>query len=422
MKPHWVACIFLWGAGATPAWGNDVEFQKRAIAQAREILGVRESLLAHIRANHRDVQIEKAPHTLSFRMPSKTLFMPDNANLSPAGETVVGILRDVANTYRSLYVDLIYEKDAGSDKELKLNTRRGVALGATLFRRWGLAPTQLTLHVVPSGQPMFRLVFHTRKPTFKPTDQDVPFILVHIRDPLPNFSVQPLLPIDVSLISPAGVRKWSLRLIHTKSGTAVKQYRGTSDVWVSVQWNGRDESGKPVPAGEYQAFLTAETYGQGRITDSAGFVVKDPPVALIPPEPRRPTPKPQMPAPARPQPVPAQTAPSPAKETRRWAFIVHFEPNRADITGSAVLEIRQLAASIKMFSNEKVVVEGFADSAEKFARGLAAQRALAVKETLVKEYNVPTNRIAVRDQDPRPALAGETMEKAVTFFVAEDNE
>ncbi|MBK8576198.1 MAG: OmpA family protein [Elusimicrobia bacterium] len=328
----------------------------------------------------------------------------------------MGVLRDLATTYRSLYVSLRYEKGQATGGALKNNTRRTVGLGAVVFRRWGVPPANIYLRVVPSEREGFQVEFRTQKPDPAPAEQELPSVMVHLREPVFKFGVNPLFPIDVSLLARAGIRKWSLRLINVNTGVAVKEYSGTSDPWVSLQWDGRNKNGAPVPAGEYQAFLTALGYGREPMTDSAGFIIKDPPTRLAPSSPAIA----KSPPVSRPMAVPTPVSrpkDEEASETRRWAFVVRFGRDRADLAGSAALEIRQLAATLKAFPNEKVVVEGFSDLSEKEARTLAGQRARLIKDQLVETHDIESDRLIVRIQEPRPALEGENMQKTVTFFV-----
>jgi outer membrane protein OmpA-like peptidoglycan-associated protein len=415
MKKTAPLCLFfLIGSGwATP---DNAEMRNRAVTQAREVLNVRQSLLAHIQARYPQIKVESGPGALSFFMPPSLLFDNEGTVLSSSGEAVMGVLRDLATTYRSLYVSLRYEKGQATGGALKNNTRRTVGLGAVVFRRWGVPPANIYLRVVPSSREGFRVEFRTQKPDPAPAEQELPSVMVHLREPVFKFGVNPLFPIDVSLLARAGIRKWSLRLINVDTGVAVKEYSGTSDPWVSLQWDGRDKNGGPVSAGEYQAFLTAVGYGRDPMTDSGGFIIKDPPARLPAPLPA--TTKPS--SVRRPVAVPTAVARpkvDEAPETRRWAFVVRFGRDRSDLAGSAALEIRQLAATLKAFPNEKVVVEGFSDLSEKEARTLASQRAQVIKDQLVETHNIDSNRLVVRVQDPRPALEGENMQKTVTFFV-----
>lgn len=412
------ALAILFCLAAWPVWAGkakeDAGLRSRAVSQAREILGVRQSLLAHLQAHYPEVKVEQSPGDLAFFIPPSALFPDSGTALSPSGATLMGVLRDLANTYRSLYVTIGCEKGAAVGDALKANTRRAVGLGSAVFRQWGVPPGNIYLRLHPSVKEGFQFDFRTKKPEPLPSEQELTSVMIHLRDPVLKFGVNPLLPIDVSLLARSGVRRWSLRLINTDTGGAVKEFSGTSDLWVSLQGDGRDKNGAPVAAGEYQAFLTAVGYGREPMTDSVGFVVKDPPGRLSPPAVVKPKPVRRAPVPTPPAPP---VKPPPAAESRRWAFVVRFARDSSDLAGSAALEIRQLAATLKTFPEEQAVVEGFADPDEREPRSLAAQRARVVKDQLVKQFDVSGDRLIVRSQEPRAPLEGETMHKTVAFFV-----
>jgi outer membrane protein OmpA-like peptidoglycan-associated protein len=188
-----------------------------------------------------------------------------------------------------------------------------------------------------------------------------------------------------------------------KTGRSLREYAGTSDLWVSLEWDGRDAEGNAVPAGEYQAFLSAATFGGNQATDTLPLVVKRGPRAAT-------------------APLASSTSKNASvrEETparRQWAQVVRFAFNHSDLSGAGRLDLRQLAANIQAFPRETVVIEGDADSAEVDARNLAESRARRVKEELIAGFGIPPERLSARGREPRRAADGEALQKAVAFFV-----
>jgi hypothetical protein len=62
---------------------------------------------------------------------------------------------------------------------------------------------------------------------------------------------------------------WNIN-VHDSTGKKVRSWTGKTDCEqgssLSVQWNHRDDDGKPLPPGSYEALLTVEFEDQGKIS------------------------------------------------------------------------------------------------------------------------------------------------------------
>lgn len=86
------------------------------------------------------------------------------------------------------------------------------------------------------------------------------------------------------------------------------------------------------------------------------------------------------------------------------------------MVGGALVEPRQLAANLKAFPGERVVIEGFAERQESDPRTLAKRRAQAIVDLLISDYAIPTEQLSATGRDPEGS--GESARKAVAFFLS----
>jgi len=231
--------------------------------------------------------------------------------------------------------------------------------------------------------------------------------MAEVSDPLVDPDDDWPLVIDLSLLDTARIKSWSLKILDSDRGTLAREFRGTSDVWVSIQWDGTDTKDRAVHPGEYQAFLSATTLNKEQLEDSTSFIVRSP-------RNKRHDQKSVLATKKEPAPGPLPESP----QTRKWSHLIRFSFNQSDLAGTGGLEVKQLAQSIKAFPDEGVVIEGFADLTEKNAEGLALRRAENIRNLLIEKHGIPQERLTVRAKEPRRALEGESLQKSVVFFVA----
>ncbi len=380
-------------------WDSSDGYYAKAANQAREVMDVRAALLSHLEKEYPSARQQRENSRFLFTVPPQFLFNGDADELSHAGKGFMDILKDYASTFRLLNVTVVHEKSAASDEETaRRNDRRAALLGAHIFRQWGLPPQNIRLRSRAGAEDLFRFHFETAKPMEDPTLTDLKGILVSVRPRLWDRSLSPTLPIDLTLIDPARVRRWTLRLLRLSDGVAVKEYSGTSDVWVSLSWDGRDETGRTASFGEYQAFLTAWGLGDVRHEDSVGFVMKGTlPAAAVKKSP--------------------SAKPVPETGSKQWAQVIPFAFNHSDIAGAGSLDLKRLASTLKAFPKERVLVEGYADRTEENPNRLPLQRAESVRDALTDAYGISADRFTLRARDPRNAVEGESLQKALVLFI-----
>jgi len=366
----------------------------RAAQRAQDILSARESLLSRIRADPAAVNVQDGETQIRFRLNPATLFPPGDSAFSPSAESLLTLLKDYLATYRNPYLIVTCEKAAASSQsEVERNVRRAVSLGLYFFRQSGLGWENISIQSRPAdADALILAVERTGRPA-QPSGQKVQGVMVSPRSRVLDVDKGQSLVMDVALLDPQRIREWTLKILNAE-GLAVKEFSGTSDLGVTLIWDGRDEAGQPARPGEYQVFLSAQNQANERHSDSTVFVVRS----------------------AGPVPAPPAAAAKPRDQRRKWSHVIRFADNDSRISGLNRLDIKQLAANIKAFPGEKVCIDGFADTKERNAQGLAVDRARSVAEVLQDLYDVPLERLQVRGKDPRPSMDGETLQKAVIFF------
>jgi outer membrane protein OmpA-like peptidoglycan-associated protein len=385
--------------------GPTAAYYDRAAEEARELLDLRQSIFSLVQKRYSAVSIQRKEGAVAFSLPSAYLFPGISNDFSASGTAFLGVVKDLALTYRSLYLVILSEEPDSARKEVKRRSeRRAVALGSFFFRQGGLPPQNIKIRSRPGKTSAIRLELHTHAPN--PGDKEEPIrgAIAEVNDPVIDPDTDWPLIIDLSLLDPARVKSWSLKIIESERGALVREFRGTSDVWVSLQWDGTDERGRGIRSGEYQAFLTATTLNSERLEDSTSFMIRPPKKTHR----RAKTTRAIVAEPPAP-PLPPQT--------RKWSHLIRFSFNQADLAGTGGLEVKQLAQSIRAFPDEGVVIEGFADVKEENAESLARRRADKIRALLIEKHGISANRLSVRAKDPRHALEGESLQKSVAFFV-----
>jgi outer membrane protein OmpA-like peptidoglycan-associated protein len=382
-------------------------YYERAAAQAREILDLRKTMLKHVRTQYPDVAVTLGDDgTVIFSFPTRMLFPGKNNDFSAEGTAFLGLVKDLALTYQTLHVSIVAQQPATPQKGPdRRNERRAIALGSTFFRHGGIAPPNIRVRSRTGDGPLLIIRFHTQPPKENNSETPLRGAMAEVKNPLVDPRVDWPLSIDLSLLDPARVKSWSLKIVAADQGHLVREFRGTSDVWVSVAWDGTTAKGWPAPAGEYQVFLSAVTLGGEQLQDSTAFFVRPP----------KQSPPSSAPIRSLPPPPPPKSPADPP--TRKWAHVIGFSYNRWELAGTGELEVKQLALNIKAFPDENVVIEGFADDREDNSEELARRRGETVRSLLVEKHGVTPKRLTVKSKDPRRPMEGEILQKAVVFFV-----
>lgn len=367
------------------------------VRQARELLDRRQAILKDL-AQAVELSSDPAGGT-AFFLPAAALFGPAGIVPLPAAGRALSLIKDYAATFRTPWFAVTYERGRGApEEEARVNERRAVLLGFRFFRAAGVAPEHLVLRTREAGEELFRLEVSAVKPPDPPGARRVQGVLVHAARPRLDPAVDESLELDVMLLDSARIKRWSLQILDGE-GRSFRKFSGAQDVFLSLFWDGRDEEGRPAPAGLYRAFLDAETWASERRTDSAALVVAGP----LPPK--------GSARAARPPP------PAPRSDERRWAQSIGFENGRSAPSGAQRLAVARVAELLRIYPRQKASVEGFADPAEPASARLARERAEAVAALLVKEHGVAPERLLTRAATPRPALEGESLRQVLVFFL-----
>jgi outer membrane protein OmpA-like peptidoglycan-associated protein len=379
----------------------------RAAEEAQELLDLRQTLLALVRKQYRSVTVQEQEGVVAFSFSPNFLFPGTSNDYSAAGTAFLGLVKDLALTYRSLHLVVVIEQPPAQRKKTgRREERQAVALGSFFFRHGGVPPQNLSLWSRPQSAPALRLELHTQTPPPLSNGSPIRGAMAEVSDPLVDPDDDWPLVIDLSLLDTARIKSWSLKILDSDRGTLAREFRGTSDVWVSIQWDGTDTKDRAVHPGEYQAFLSATTLNKEQLEDSTSFIVRSP-------RNKRHDQKSVLATKKEPAPGPLPESP----QTRKWSHLIRFSFNQSDLAGTGGLEVKQLAQSIKAFPDEGVVIEGFADLTEKNAEGLALRRAENIRNLLIEKHGIPQERLTVRAKEPRRALEGESLQKSVVFFV-----
>lgn len=385
--------------------GPTVAYYERAASEARDILNQRQTILTLVKSRYSAVTIQEKDGAIAFSLPPEYMFPGIGNDFSASGTAFLGLVKDLALTYRSLYMVIFSEQPDAAQKDAKRRgERRAVALGSFFFRQGGVPPQNIKIRSRPGKNASIRLELHTSAPN--PSDKEIAIrgAMAEVADPVIDPEKDWPLSIDLSLLDPARVKSWSLKIIESERGALVREFKGTSDVWVSLQWDGMDERGRRALPGEYQAFLSATTLNRERLEDSTAFMIRSPKTKYT----RSRTPQAPVIEPP-PPPLPPQT--------RKWSHLIRFSFNQADLAGTGGLEVKQLAQSVRAFPDEGVVIEGFADLKEENTDTLARRRAEKIRSLLIEKHGIPAHRLTVRAKEPRHALEGESLHKCVVFFV-----
>lgn len=380
--------------------GQKEGVRKAATAQARLLLDMRRSVLEELNGSFPDVRVTPEGTGTRFSFPEKFLFPQTGVDPSPKGEAALGLVKDYIQTHRTVFLTLLCEHGPQTDEDSKnRNRRRTIALAAFLFRQVGLAPTQIRLTERAGKGDIFHVLSDTIPPAPDPSEPDLEGVLIAAKNTIVDLDRGESVKMEISILEPSGILGWAVKIVRLEDGTAVRNFSGTSDVWASLPWDGRDNLDRLVAPGLYRAFLTARAFTGVERTDSLGLVVRQKKTPVSP-RPSPPAPRPEG---------------SPRAVDRQWAYVIGFPFNGAGVVGGALVDLRQLAANLKAFPDERVVVEGFAEQQETNPRTLAKRRAEAIVDLLISEHGIPADRLSAVGRDPEGS--GESARKAVAFFL-----
>jgi hypothetical protein len=380
---------------------RQAETLKSAAAQARLLLAVRQAVIQELNTSAPSVVVSAAGTGTRFSFPGEFLFPKTGLDLTGPGDAALSLAKDFIQTHRTVYVRVVCEQDPKAEEDAKRrNVRRTIALGARLFRQAGLAPTQIRLTVRPGKKNKFHVLSDTLPAVPDAAEREVEGVLMTAWPTTLNLDRDDVAKMEISILDPSGVRSWAVKIVRLSDGMAVYSFAGTSDVWASFAWDGRDFRNRPVSPGLYRAYLTARVFSGAERTDSLGLVVDKKQAAPV----SRPRP-PDLPLPVN----------TPGPVNRRWAHVVGFPFNKGEVVGGALVELRQLAGNLKAFPEERVIVEGFAEPQEENPRKLAKQRAQSIVDLLISLHGISSERLSAVGREPEGA--GEGSRKAVAFFL-----
>jgi hypothetical protein len=383
---------------------RNLSIRQSTIAQARLLLDIRRFVLTDMSQSYPAVGVKTVGTGTQFSFPEPFLFLTSGVDPTGQAEGALSLVKDFIQTHRTLYVQVICEHSPHSDDDARQrNGRRAIALAALLFRQIGLAPTQIRLTETVGKNNVFHVLSDTQLRPPDPSERELEGVLINAKNTTVDVDRDLSAEMEISNLVPAGVRRWSVQIIRLENGNSVRSFKGTSDVWVSLLWDGRDFKNRPVYPGRYRALLTTRTFSGVDKTDSLGLMVKK----TVPHSSNRPAPPPKT----------AQTDPEPPVN-RRWAHVIEFPFNTAEVGGGAIVELRQLAVNLKASPGENVVVEGFAERHESTPRELAKKRAQTIVDLLITKHGIPAKRLSAKSRDPEGS--GESSRKAVAFFLGSD--
>jgi hypothetical protein len=248
--------------------------REEAATQARLLLAVRRSVFQELGGSAPAVAVTSAGTATRFSFPEEFLFPKTGLDLTAPGDAALSLVKDFIQTHRTVYVGVVCEQDTKADEDSqRRNIRRTIALGARLFRQTGLAPTQIRLTARPGEKGLFHVISNTLPPTPDPVERELEGVLITGRQTTVDLDRDVAAEMEISLLDPSGVRAWAVKMVRLANGEAVRTFGGTSDVWTSLSWDGRDNQNRPVPPGAYRAFLTARAFSGSERTDSMGLKV-----------------------------------------------------------------------------------------------------------------------------------------------------
>lgn len=172
----------------------------------------------------------------------------------------------------------------------------------------------------------------------------------------------------------SGIDNWIVN-IKDEKGNIVKTYDGRREPPEELDWNGKNDSNTVVPDGMYYATLEAyDNYGNYAKTDQREIRVMT-------------TPK---------------IKDTEIKETERGLVIsfgakVLFDTAKYNLKKGAVKTLKEVTDLLKMYPNNRIMVEGHTDSVGKimYNQRLSENRANSVKNFLVKE-GIPAEKIKTK--------------------------
>jgi outer membrane protein OmpA-like peptidoglycan-associated protein len=232
--------------------------------------------------------------------------------------------------------------------------------------------------------------------------------------------------LDVAAVSKKPAKSWNFTITKEKGTQPVLAKSGTGNILERISWNGIDEkSGSLVPTGVYVAQLTAMSDSNLEKKTEIKITVRREGQALVASTPDSPAPAKkkgkkkkkvatpvsasasETPAAAPTTPaaatapaddlltteVTSEAEPSDASGATIWKQVIQFDRDAAAIKPTLKTSLERIAKTLEVYPLQKVRIVGFASADEAGGLALAKKRAEAIRNSLVKDYNVDATRV-----------------------------
>jgi outer membrane protein OmpA-like peptidoglycan-associated protein len=373
--------------------GRERDELSGAVQRAEAMVERRRALFQEIARRPDLVSRDDGAQTV-FSIPAEAFFEPEKTSLRRESARLLDLMKSYLATYHRPAMAVVCEcgESAGADERRRALRREGIVADFFL-RQSGLPPERILIRSAPGRRESYRFVIASLPPPPGKGEDSVQGVLVNAGGRSLDLKDGRPLPLEVTLFEPVLIKAWTLDVFNAEGGR-VRRFTGPPELFSSLEWDGRDEQGAPVLPGEYQTFLNAQGWNAQTFTDSEGLVVTD------------------SRAPAAPKPEE-----SPLPPVEQHMILVRFDRNASALSERSLRDVERAAVSLRINPGKNVCVEGYAEAGEDDALRLAEARASALRDELVHRWGIPPERIQTRGRRPRAAVAGETLKKAVLFFV-----
>ena len=293
------------------------------------------------------------------------------------------------------------------------NIRKATALHS-FFTSYGISPSKIKLDVIGNSVSVSKKVDDTngiilafdysKEPELK-ISQEKPQVSISLYpskiNPFNNESVI----IEFSVIEGLNpLSSWKLLLNKIEKGqkTIIQKIESTQPILNQIYFNGREKTvGAYYPEGEYEFFLEASDIKGNNVSVKKGFYIVGSNQAFTLKEKSKETSKLDNKKNNTSKKSSNKLDSKDLNTNTKNFWKIYFESETLDITDKSKKSIEELVIRYKELKKDpklKIYITGFASLKEKDAKKVALKRANAVKNYLIKQYNVNPKRFVVKSQ------------------------